>query len=568
MMLIPHMPAAERELAALKFLHALRAQLQETREPKQSLRLALRSTREFFEASQGCVAALQPGRSEVSLLVMLPKDARWDLESLTRFVRHQHPPVQPHILMGPVRRRGAAWAVMAVMREQRPFDHEDGRLLVRVAAAVSAAVHEVDRERLRGVRDRIDRKIMEQILPKDLFYQILDGLRSLTHYDHSSALFIRDEDGDALRLVAEQISWKKARSRRIGLRIPLHDADAATLTSGRVFGFDRRDGCLQPWKNQPAIRLAQMLDDDSTDPLGEAQIREDCILCAPLVTRDGLVGLLKIAGRHPGQFTRYDANLVEHFRSQAAIAIQNLHRTESLQSRVVVAERKHAMADLARSVSHDVNNALGAMLPLVQQLQEDLRASRLDPNVLAEDLEQLQKSLQVCRRIFGGMLSFARGAARRTGDAHVRLAIDTASAILKYGLVRGGIELTIDVPEELPPVACSQSDLEQVVLNLLTNAREAMPHGGRITIQARPGARGIEIAVSDSGCGIPRENLARVVEPFFTTKAHGNGLGLSICRSILWEADGEIDIHSEPGTGTRVEVALPSADVEPQSQHR
>ena len=309
-----------------------------------------------------------------------------------------------------------------------------------------------------------------------------------------------------------------------------------------------------------------MLDDDSTDPLGDEQVREDSILCAPLVTGDALVGLLKIAARHAGQFRPYDADLVEHFRSQAAIAIQNLHRTESLRSRVVVAERKHAMADLARSVSHDVNNALGAMLPLVQQLQEDLRGGRLEPAVLSEDLEQLQKSLQVCRRIFGGMLSFSRGAARRTGHAQVRRAIDTALAILKYGLGRSGIELAIDVPEDLPSVACSQSDLEQVFLNLLTNAREAMPHGGRITIEARSGAHGVEIAVSDSGCGIPKEHLPRVTEPFFTTKAHGNGLGLSICRSILWEVDGTIAIRSEAGAGTRVDIALPEAAGQPQPQ--
>ena len=98
------------------------------------------------------------------------------------------------------------------------------------------------------------------------------------------------------------------------------------------------------------------------------------MLCAPLVTRDSLVGVLKIAARYPEQLKPFDAELVEHFRSQAAIAIQNLHRTESLRARVVTAERKHAMADLARSVSHDVNNALGSMLPLIQQMQADLRS--------------------------------------------------------------------------------------------------------------------------------------------------------------------------------------------------
>ena len=556
----------ERELAALKFLDALAAQLRGVRDAEQSLRIVLRSTREFFAALQGCIAALQPGRPQADPIVMLPKHGSWDIDALTRFIRHERPPVQPQMLIGPVRRRGGAGGAIAVMRDERPFDREDGRLLVRIAAVLSDAIHTIDRDRIRGVRDRIDRKIIEQIDPKDLFYQILDGLRSLTHYDHSSALFIRDESDGALRLVAEQIAWKKARSRRIGLRLPILDAEAALLISGRVYGFDRRNGQWEGWNNQPVIRLAEMLDDDSPDVLGDEQVREQSMLCAPLVTRDGLIGLLKIAARHPGQFRPYDADLVERFRAQAAVAIQNLHRTESLRSRVVIAERKHAMADLARSVSHDVNNALGAMLPLVQQLQEDVRTGTLEPGVLSQDLEQLQKSLQVCRRIFGGMLSFSRGAARRTGYAHVRRAIDTASAILKYGLGRSGIELAIDVPDDLPPVACSQSDLEQVFLNLLTNAREAMPRGGRITIEARSIAHRVELAVADSGSGIPEELLPRVVEPFFTTKPHGSGLGLSICRSILWEVDGTLALHSERDGGTRVHIALPEVAAQPHPQ--
>ena len=86
---------------------------------------------------------------------------------------------------------------------QRSAHHrEDRHLLARIATMVSGAIHRIDRDRLLGVRDRIDRKIMEQIHPKDLFYQILDGIRSLTQYDHSSALIIREEEEPALRVVA------------------------------------------------------------------------------------------------------------------------------------------------------------------------------------------------------------------------------------------------------------------------------------------------------------------------------------------------------------------------------
>ena len=556
----------QRELASLKFIDGLSGHLKEVREPHKALRHALRDTREFFRATHGCIATLRAGRAEADLLFALPKRASWDMRVLTRYIRHTHPPVQRDMLIGSVRRRGGAWGAIALLAPERDFDREDRRLIGRIAAMLSAAVHRIDRDRLLGVRDRIDRKIMEQIHPKDLFYQIMDGIRSLTLYDHSSALLIREENDDSLRLVAEQIAWTKAKSERIGLRIPISGEAAALLQSEKVYGFGRHGDRWREWRGQPAGALAELLDYNRADDGESENVREGSMLCAPLVTRDSLVGVLKIASRHPEQLKPFDAELVEHFRSQAAIAIQNLHRTESLRARVVTAERKNAMADLARSVSHDLNNALGSMLPLIQQMQADLRGGMVAPTVFAEDLEHVQKSLQVCRRIFGGMLTFSRNAARRGNFGHVRRAIDTASAILKYGLSRNAIELQVDVPDEIPEVACAQSDLEQVFLNLLSNAREATPHGGRITVTVRSIDRLVEISIADSGCGIPAENLARVLEPFFTTKEKGSGLGLSICRSILWEVDGTLTIHSEPGTGTNVRVLVPEAVSQPPVQ--
>lgn len=568
------MPSLQREFAALKFIDGLSAHLKNVREPHKALRHALRDTTAFFQATHGCIATLRAGHTEADLLFTLPKRADWDLAVLTRYIRHTHPPVQRDMLIGSVKRRGGAWGALALVGAGASFDHEDRRLMARIAAVLSAAVHRLDRDRLLGVRDRIDRKIMEQIHPKDLFYQILDGIRSLTLYDHSSALLIREEGDAALRVVAEQIAWAKAKSERIGLRIPLTDRAIALLQSERVYGFDRHGDDWREWSDPPsreALRrtsqgageLASLLDYNSGDSAG-ASVREASMLCVPLVTRDSMVGVLKIAARYPGQLKPFDAELVEHFRSQAAIAIQNLHRTESLRARVVTAERKHAMADLARSVSHDVNNALGSMLPLIQQMQSDLRSGEVAPAVFAEDLEHVQKSLQVCRRIFGGMLTFSRNAARQSGSGQVRRAIDTASAILKYGMSRSAIEFVVNAPDGVPEVACNQSDLEQVFLNLLTNAREATPHGGRIVVSVRTVDRKVEISIADTGCGIPAEQLPRVLEPFFTTKPHGNGLGLSICRSVLWEVDGTLTIHSEPGRGTDVRVLVPQAASEAQ----
>jgi two-component system NtrC family sensor kinase len=541
------------ELETLKFLDRLSTHLKRVQGPQKALRHVLRDAREALDATHGCIAVPRDGAPGAQLLFAVPKGGQWDLGLLSRFIREEHPPRRDDVLIAPLRRRGGAWAALAVMRRERPYQRHDEHLLRRIAAVASEAIQRMDRERMLGVRDRIDRKIMEQLHPKDLFYQILDGLRSLTSYDHSSTLLIRDESAEAFEVVAEQIAWTKAKSQRVGLRLDLSDQVRVVLESGQIHGFDRRGERWYEWGGRPVVLLAEWLDYNA----GHEQ-QENSMLCAPLVGRNGVFGLLKIAGRRPGKLTEFDAALVDHFRSQAAIAIDILNRTESLQARMLTAERKHAMADLARSVSHDVNNALGSMLPLVQQMQDDLQRGQLEPSVWREDLEQLQRSLQICRRIFGGMLSFSRGDARRARVGHVRAAVDTALAILKNGIDRRGIHLTIEIPDDLPAVACGQSELEQVLLNLIANAREASGRGGNLAVGAQHRHEGVAIAIVDGGCGIAAEHLTRVLEPFFTTKPNGTGLGLTICRSIIWEAGGTIKIQSEIGQGTRVDVTVPS----------
>ena len=551
---------ASRELEVLKFLDTLGQYVRSTREPRKALAFTLRESRTFLQAASGCVAVAEAGEADARLLIALPRDDQWDLAHIGRFIRHSRPPVRSDVVLAPVRRRGAAWGAMALRRPAQPFDHRDGRLLARITAVVSDAIQSMDRDRMLEVRDRIDRRIMELIHPKDLFYQILDGLRSLTHYDHSSALLIRERGENTLRVVAEQIAWTKARSRHIGLTLPLDAELQRRLISAETHGFDRYEDDWRAWTGKPVARLAELLDYNRNGHDG-APAREAAMLCAPLVARDGMIGILKVASRHPGRLTPFDAELVDRFRSQAAVAIQNLTRTESLQARMLTAERKHAIADLARTVSHDVNNALGAMLPLIQQMQADLQAGRMDQSVYLGDLDQVHKSVQACRRIFGGMLSFARGGARRSHHGEVSAALETALAVLKDGMQRRGVELTVESPDPLPPVACGQGDLEQVFINLLTNAREASSQGGQVTVRVEPKPERLSVTIVDTGCGIPPENLLRVFEPFFTTKANGSGLGLSICRSILWEVGGTLDVQSELRHGTRVVITVPWAAI-------
>jgi signal transduction histidine kinase len=133
-------------------------------------------------------------------------------------------------------------------------------------------------------------------------------------------------------------------------------------------------------------------------------------------------------------------------------------------------------------------------------------------------------------------------------------------AILGPRLRRSGVLLELRLAESLPEVNASRGGLEQLFLNLFTNAIDAMPAGGRLRVTARDVAGGrIEVKVQDTGTGIPPEQLARIHEPFYTTKDEGFGLGLAISRSIVWESDGEMKVESAPGRGTTVTVLLPAA---------
>jgi two-component system NtrC family sensor kinase len=446
-----------------------------------------------------------------------------------------------------------------VLRSEREFERQSARSLSRIAKIISESIEVIDWQRIVEVRSRIDRKIMEQLRPQDLFYQILHGLRSLTHYDHSSALLICDDPNDVLDLVAEQVAWVKGKSRRIGLRLPLNDAVRNLMRDGSVYAFYRQNGSWHEWLGQKSTALAELLDYNNV-PGSKSDLRESAMLCAPLATRDGVLGVLKVAACHRNSFAAYEADLLGRFVPLAAVAIQNSQRTLTLETKMLEAEKKHAVANLVRGVSHDINNALGAVLPLVQQISADIESNRLQREVLSEDLQQIEESLQTCRRIFGGMLSLARGATLGSGHANVRRGLDGTLAIVKDGLERRGIRLDVELMDIVPNIRLGQGDLEQLLLNLIVNARDAMANGGVLFVKTQRFQEKLEIVIRDTGCGIPFEHMSRIQEPFFTTKRDGNGLGLSICRSIVWNARGEMKIQSQPGVGTEIRVLLPIVD--------
>jgi two-component system, NtrC family, sensor kinase len=551
------MPKAKREIALWLFLDKLRTYLRSTREYQRALSLAVRWTCDHFNADQAAVAVLAADGSTAEIIFGSPRRATWDLDCMATFLHQQRANIPANVIMAPMDRRTRLWSALALRREH-PFQHpEDHHALRRVAKVISESIDVLDWRRAAEVRSQIDRKILEQLRPQDLFYQILHGLRSLTQYDHSSALLISDQSQNELELVAEQVAWRKGKSQRIGMKLPLNDELRALLQKNTLCGFDRHGDEWRGWLAKEFSRIAALLDYNRGAETPSGDVRESAMLCAPLVTRDGVLGVIKVAGRYPGLFGEYEASLVQRFVPVAAIAIQNSQRNVTLQTKMVEAERKHILANLVRGVSHDVNNALGNVLPLIQQMQADVNSGRVQVITFSEDLEQIEKSIQVCRRIFGGMLAMAHDADQASPHGNVRRALDSTLAILRDRLDRQGICLEMQLAEILPNIQVGQADLEQLLLNLASNAGDSMPKGGTLSIGIENLGAQVAIVIRDTGMGIPPENMARIQEPFFTTKHNGHGLGLSICRSIISNVHGEVEFKSTPEVGTQVKLWLP-----------
>jgi two-component system NtrC family sensor kinase len=199
--------------------------------------------------------------------------------------------------------------------------------------------------------------------------------------------------------------------------------------------------------------------------------------------------------------------------------------------------------------------------PLLDTLRRDAADGTLTNENLLEDLETLHQYVGTSLRIFRGLLSFATGSVEGVQLLQVDECLDTVLSLLARSIKAQHIQVSKEIPDGLPRIPARRQDIEQLFLNLLTNARESMSAGGRITIrlwtEEDEGGRDLRITVTDTGRGIPSDVLGRVFEPFFTTKSGGTGIGLDICRSIVWEYDGVLWLESDVGKGTVAHVRLP-----------
>ena len=237
-------------------------------------------------------------------------------------------------------------------------------------------------------------------------------------------------------------------------------------------------------------------------------------------------------------------------------------RTEELvamQARVAQSERLASLGMLAAGVAHEVNNPLGGILALTVLSVEDMRED--DPN--RENLEEVVRQTERCRDIVRGLLEFSRQSKGNTEPVNLNYVLEDTLSLVGKQAMFFNIHVVERLDPELPSVLADRSQFQQVFMNILMNGVQAMDERGTITIVTRHEAvaGSVEVAISDTGHGIPPEQIDRIFDPFFTTKAsgQGTGLGLSIAYGIVTTHRGTISVQSEVGMGSTFTIRMPVA---------
>jgi two-component system NtrC family sensor kinase len=219
-------------------------------------------------------------------------------------------------------------------------------------------------------------------------------------------------------------------------------------------------------------------------------------------------------------------------------------------------EKLAGIGQLAAGIAHQLNTPLGSILLSAEMLGDSVKGEDE-----SEDIHRIIRQTEQCRGIIKGLLNFARPTGSERGSMNLAEAITETAYLMEKNLKLAGVELS--VAEDTDSfVFGNRNELEQVFFNLLANAIDSMPNGGRIDVRLMGGGPGeVLVEFKDTGEGIPRDNHDRVFLPFFTTKDYGKGtgLGLSIVARIVHEHGGRIELDSNPGKGTEFQLWFPRA---------
>jgi len=282
-------------------------------------------------------------------------------------------------------------------------------------------------------------------------------------------------------------------------------------------------------------------------------------LIVPSFSNDRLLAFLVLGVKRNGsRYTTDDIAIFSGLANQAALAIENAMVFEELQMNeayMIQSEKLASLGQLASGMAHEIHNPLTIISGEAQLFLERFKGQHEQADeVLASIIEECQRAADITRRI----LRFAKPAPSDMVPVDMSAILDETLTLAGYQVRMDRVERTVTIQPDLPKVRGNQNQLQEVLLNLVLNACQAMGEaGGSLKLWAGANGAQVHICVEDSGPGMAHEQLLRIFDPFFTTKQTGTGLGLFVCQRIVQAHGGIIEVESESGKGTRFTVKLP-----------
>jgi len=265
-----------------------------------------------------------------------------------------------------------------------------------------------------------------------------------------------------------------------------------------------------------------------------------------------------------GPFLREERHLIDAVARQVALMIERRQAEEDnlrLQDQLRHADRLATIGQLAAGVAHELNEPLGNILGFAQLAK---KCQGL-PKSAKQDIEKIESASLHAREVIKKLLVFARQMPPEKRRVNLSQIVEKGLTFFETRCAEAGIQLVCLLPPHLPETTADPAQMNQVLVNLVVNAIQAMPGGGMLTVQTQACDHGISLIVEDTGIGMDEKALEQIFVPFFTTKGvgQGTGLGLPVVHGIVTSHGGTIHVESGVGRGTRFEIRLPVA--EPQS---